>query len=92
MTQFEIVIARAFGCGVARRRGRQIAQFSARCAFSYGRAARLELLAAPLVLRLIQLIRRAPLASCPDLFRASTKTGTTVPLSVDGRVKPGHDD
>jgi hypothetical protein len=30
--------------------------------------------------------------SCPDLIRASTETGTAMPLSVDGRVKPGHDD
>jgi len=27
-----------------------------------------------------------------DLIRASTETGTVAPLSVDGRVKPGHDD
>jgi hypothetical protein len=34
---------------------------------------------------------RYHLTSCPDLIRASTETGTAVALSVDGRVKPGHD-
>jgi hypothetical protein len=27
-----------------------------------------------------------------DLIRASTETGTAVPLGVDGRDEPGHDD
>jgi hypothetical protein len=35
--------------------------------------------------------RRPFPSSCPDLIRASTETDTGVPPSVDGRVKPGHD-
>jgi Domain of unknown function (DUF4167) len=38
------------------------------------------------------MIHRHPQPSCPDLIRASTETGTAVPLSLDGRDKPGHDD
>jgi hypothetical protein len=33
-----------------------------------------------------------PFLSCPDLFRASLKTPTVVPLRVDGRDVPGHDE
>jgi hypothetical protein len=40
----------------------------------------------------VQTIWRSLQSSCPDLIRASTETGTVVPLSVDGRVKPGHDE
>jgi hypothetical protein len=83
--------ALVFGCGVTRRRDREIAQLVARCVFSYGHAAHLEL-ASPIVLWLIQMIHRTTFTSCPDLFRASTKAGMAVPLSVDGRDKPGHDD
>ena len=44
--------------------------------------------------RLFRLLRsqQSLKSSCPDLTRASTKTGTAVPSSVDGRDKPGHDD
>jgi hypothetical protein len=33
-----------------------------------------------------------PYSSCPDLIRASTETRTPMPLPVESRVKPGHDD
>jgi hypothetical protein len=38
------------------------------------------------------MMHRYPQSSCPDLIRASTETGAAVPLSVDGRDKPGHDE
>ena len=47
---------------------------------------------ASLVLRLIQMVHSYIHPSCPDLIRASTETGMRVPLSVDGRDKPGHDE
>jgi hypothetical protein len=44
-----------------------------------------------LVHRFIQVIQLPPVRSCPDLFRASTKTGEAAAEAVDGRVKPGHE-
>jgi hypothetical protein len=38
--------------------------------------------------RRIKTTHAAPSSSCPDLIRASTETGTLIPLSVGGRTNP----